>query len=168
MARIALRDVTLTLRDGSTPTPNELEIQVGDGNITWTEQRPLEYINDRDKLDDRRLAPEVPLEVNLTVKWEYYRGDGAGDPSPMDVFYFENDASAWVSTDSDPCRPKCVDLIIENIPDCIGTAKKETYVFPKFFAENVDFDISAGQLSVRGTCLATRVTTTREDLTTAP
>jgi len=165
MAKIDLRDVTVILRDGTPVTPNELELVIGDGNITWTEQRPLEYSNDRGVIDERRLADDVPLEVNLTVKLDYYSGLTAGSvPSPMDVFYFEGHASTWLSTDSDPCRPKCVDLILDNIPTCDGTDARETYVFPLFFAENVDFDVQSAQLSVRGTCLATRVIATRSDL----
>ena len=165
MAKLALRDVTMTLRDGTTPTANELELVIGDGNVTWTEQRPLEYTNDRDLLDERRLAAEVPMEVNLTAKLDYYTGLTAGSvPSPMDAFYFQNHASTWESTDSDPCRPKCLDLVMDNVPTCDGTDARETYIFPKFFAENVDFDVQAAQLSIRGTCLATKVTTTRSDL----
>ena len=165
MAKIALRDVTVTLRDGTTPTPNELELVIGDGNITWTEQRPLEYTNDRDLLDERRLAAEVPMEVNLTAKLDYYTGLTAGStPSPMDAFYFQGHASSWESSDSDPCRPRCLDLVVDNIPTCNGTDARETYVFPRFFAENVDFDMRSAQLSIRGTCLATKVVTTRSDL----
>lgn len=170
MAKISLRDITVVLRDGTPSTPNELELVIGDGNITWTEQRPLEYTNDRDLLDERRLAAEVPLEVNLTAKLDYYTGLTLGNtPSPMDAFYFENHAATWISTDSDPCRPKCLDLVVDNVPSCNGVDARETYVFPRFFAENVDFDMQAAQLSVRGTCLATRVITTRSDLpTTTP
>lgn len=170
MAKINLRDVTILLRDGTPSTPNELELIVGDGNLTWTEQRPLEYTNNRGLLDERRLGDEVPVEVNLTVNLDYYTGLTAGSvPSPMDAFLFRGHASDWISTDSDPCRPKCLDLILENVPDCVATDSSETYVFPTFFAENIDFDTQAAQLSVRGTCLATTVSAVRSTpVTTTP
>lgn len=165
MAKIALRDVTVTLRDGTTPTPNELEIVIGDGNITWTESRTLEYTNDRDLLDERRLASEVPMEVSLTAKLDYYSGLTAGPlPSIMEAIYFEGAASTWISTDTDPCRPKCLDLVLDNVPSCSGVDAQETIVFPKFFAETADFDVQAAQISLSGTCLATKVVATRSDI----
>lgn len=169
MAKIQLRNCKIYLRDGTTPTPNKLEIKIGEGEISWTEARPLEYTNDRGKIDARNLGDEVPLEVSLSAKWEYYRGDGLGNPSPVDVLKFKNDAANWVSTDPDGCQPKCIDLIIENVPDCAGAGKMETYVFPKFFAENIEFNISpsSSDMSFSGTCLAIEPTTVREDITTA-
>ena len=163
MSQISLRDAEVVFVDGTGPTPNELIITVGEGNLTWTESRPLEYTSNRGLIEDRKLADDVPMSVSLDLRWDYYRGkNGGGEPpSPMDVIHFENNASTWVSTDTDPCRPKCIDIVIHYRPDCAETDSDETITLPKFFAEDKAFDLREGTIALTGTCLAIRALSVR-------
>ena len=39
--KIDLKDCTIYFKDGTTPTPNELELKIGSGNLTFTEHNIL-------------------------------------------------------------------------------------------------------------------------------
>lgn len=163
MSQISLRDTSVLLRDGTTPTANTLELIIGEGNVTWTETRALEYTRNRGALEDRRLADEEPMSVNIDLRWDYYRGgNGVSDPpSPVDAMKFQNNASTWISTDPDACRPKCIDVVLNYEPDCQVTDSNEEIVLPMFFAETFDYDPDEGTIAVTGTCLATEALSTR-------
>lgn len=151
---IDLKDATLKIKDGTTPTANEIEIKIGEGNLTYSENRNVEYILDRGLLDEVRLGDEVPMDVSFDVIWEYIKGstDSAGiAPTVEDAMKQRGNASSWVSTDDDVCRPFCVDIVIEHVPSC-ATGDQEIITLPDFRYETIDHDLRAGQLSVTGRC----------------
>ena len=125
----------------------------------------MDYTNDKGVLDKRRRGDQVAMTVNLNVILEYYEGLTLGSvPSPIDALKRIGHAAAWVSTDPDPCAPYCLDLVVENVPACVGTDLKETYVFPQMALIEVGGDMSESTLSIQGSCMAQEPTTTREDI----
>jgi hypothetical protein len=165
MSKVSLKESTILLQDGTPSTPNELEIKIGDGNITWTEARTIEYTNDRGRISERRETDEVPMAVSLQFNWDYIKGKtGGGElPSPVDVLKKQGNASTWVSTDPDACQPYSIDIVIKYEPECTGAQVNETITLPKFVYESLDYDLDAGQIDVSGTCLATEALSERSD-----
>ncbi len=110
-AQIDMKDVTIKFLDG-TPTPNEITITIGEGNLTYTETRNIEYILDRGVLDEVRLGDETPVELSTDFKWSFITGTTGtgGVPSPEDFLKRIGAASAYISTDSDLCRPFAIDI----------------------------------------------------------
>lgn len=81
-------------------------------------------------------------------------------PSIEDVLKRINGASSWTSTDSDQCRPYCIDLEIVHDPECSGV-ETETILIPKFRYESLDHDLRGLSISCKGKSLATEATVTR-------
>ena len=158
-AQIDLKDVTLKIKDGTTPA-NEVEVVIGEGNITWSERRNMDYILDRGTLDEVREGDEVPVEVSMDFKWSYLKGDGT-TPSIEDALKRLNAAAAWVSTDADTCRPYAVDLEFENAPSPSACGDQETITFSDFRYEQLDHDARAGTVSCTGKCNITMPTIVR-------
>ena len=166
-AQIDMKNATIKIQDGTAVTPLEITVGIGEGNLTFTEKRTLEYILDRGTLDDVREADEEPVDVSIDAKWTYIMSDStdeAGIPSVREALSKTGQASAWVSTDSDACRPFAVDLVIEHVPSCAGSLTKpnETITLPDFRYEQIAFDTKAGTLAITGKCNVTAITALRE------
>lgn len=152
---IDLKDVTIKLIDGTTPTANELEIKIGEGNLTYSESRNIEYILDRGRLDEVREGDEIPMDITFEFVWEFIKGssDSAGSPPTIeDVLKNIGNAATWISTDSDVCRPFAIDVVLEHVPNCGagGNVDQEIITLPDFRYESLDHDLRAGQVSVTG------------------
>lgn len=162
MAQIDIKDTSIHVLDG-TATPNEIEISVGEGNLTWTERRELEYKLDRGILDEVREGDQQPMEVNLSYKWDYLQGSllSGGDPSVREALGGTGKASSWTSTDSDACRPYAVDVQLRNVPTPAGCGDKETITLPDFRWEEQGPDLREGTVDVRGRCNVTGPTILR-------
>lgn len=159
MARINLKHCTFKIRDGS-GTPNELELTIGQGNLTWTETFNREYIMDRGNLDDVIDGDDAPMQVDFQFRFDYLRSRGTTTPTVYEAFHRIGNAQGWDSTDDDPCHPYCLDLVVENVPNC-STGDDETFIFPDFRIETLNPDIGGSQVSASGRCNAVRPTITR-------
>ena len=149
-ASIDIKDATIIIRDGTPVTPNEIAVKVGEGNVTYTENRNIEYRLDRSILDDVRETDEAPIDVSLDATWEFITASSGGTPTIEDALKRIGEASAWISTDSDTCRPYAVDLIIQNIPDCDGTIEKEVITLPDFRWDTIAHDLREATIAVTG------------------
>lgn len=141
---IALAKVTL---DGQ----KVLSVKIGEGNLTYSEKRPVEFTRDRGILDTVRLADEEPMDVSLDAQWEFITAEAGGAVTIEDVLKKVNSAVAWVSTADDQCQPYCVDIEVHNAPDCIGT-DDELLMLEEYYQENVDHDLRAGTIATSGRC----------------
>ena len=114
--QIDLKDVTFKIKDGTTPTPNEVEIKIGEGTLTYTERQNMDYTLNRGTLDEVREGDEVPMDVKFEFTWEYIKANttSGGTPTIEDALKQIGNAVAWVSSDADTCRPYAVDLEILN------------------------------------------------------
>jgi len=140
----------------------QLEIKVGDGNVTYTEHRNYEYMLDRGDLDTVREGDEVPLDVKLDCTYEHITTGTSEDISPMDALKGVGEASGWVSSASDPCEPYAIDIEVEHVPPC-GGAQKEITLFPDFRAETKEINFKEATISLTGKCNVIEPVVTRED-----
>ena len=160
---IDLKDVTIKLVDGTTPTGLNIEIKIGEGNLTYDENRNVEYILNRGNLDEVRLGDQIPMDVTFDFIWEYIRGDtssAGGIPTVEDVLKRRGNAAAWVSTDSDACRPFAIDIILYHVPNC-ATGDQETITLSDFRYDTLSHDLRGGSISVTGRCNVVEATAVR-------
>lgn len=132
--------------------PHKLYVKIGDGNLTFSEKRPMQYIKDRGKLDSVRLGDEEPLDVRLDFQWEFLSSEtGAIIPTIKEALKQQGAASNWVTTGRDPCEPYAVDIHIEYTPFC-ATSQRELVILPEFRWEDLAHDAKAGHVAVTGKC----------------
>ncbi|MDB4726355.1 hypothetical protein OAF54_02870 [bacterium] len=167
-AQLDLKYALLKIKDGTTPTPLEITVKVGEGNLTWSENRNIEYVLDRGLIDEVREGDQVPMDVSFDFTWEFITGNDDTTTSPAtveDALKRVGQAAGWISTDADQCRPYAVDIVVEYVPNCSdgsANADQETITLPDFRWESVDHDLRAGTISVTGRCNAFVATTVRE------
>ncbi len=150
MAVIDIKDATIKLRDGSDPTRKELEIKIGEGNLTYTETRTREYIKDRGLLDAVRDGDEEVMEVAFDLQWLEITASESALATVEDAIKKRGGASDWVTTGDDVCEPYAVDLELQLDPEC-GDAKDREYVtFPQYRYEGLTHDLRAGTIAVTG------------------
>ena len=140
--------------------PQQIEIKIGEGNLTYTESKEYEYELDRGDLDTVREGNQVPLELNLEFVYEFVKTGTNEAVTPVDALKGIGGAAEWVSASSDKCEPYCVDMEVEHDPPC-GTAQTETTLFPDFRHDTLEFDLSAATIAVTGRCNATEPTIAR-------
>jgi len=143
-------------------TLKEIEVKIGEGNLTYSENRNIEYILDRGNLDDVREGDQVPLDVSFDFQWEYIVGSsGSAIPTVEEALKGTGEAAAWVSTDSDACRPFAVDLEITYAPVPSTCGDQEVITFSDFRYETLDHDLREGTISCAGKCNVTTATAVR-------
>ena len=155
LAKVNLKDAYIKLTDGATGA-NTLTIKIGEGNLTYSEKKTMEYSLDRGNLDDVREGDDVPMDVSMDFVWEYLIGSGStGAVGSVEDFLKQQGAYASnVSTDADLCRPYAIDVIIEYMPNPYNCGDKETITLPDFRYEELAHDLSAGTVSCTGRCNA--------------
>jgi len=158
MAAKDLKNATITIHDGGS---NEIEITVGEGNLTWSVKNPLEYRKNRGLLGSVRNADQEPVEVTIEAEFDFVISNGAEEITVTEALTATGAASAWVTTSSDACEPYCVDIVVEFEPDCDDGTLAERITFPQFRPDNRDYDVGAGQISIPGKCNVVDVTAVR-------
>lgn len=161
-----LRDGSITLKDGTTPTPFELIIPLQEGDLSFTENHPHITIKNRGRLDHRREGDEEEVDISFSCKFVQYSynsgssGSPSGTPSVIDFLRKQGAASAYKSTD-EACAPYAVDLIF-NINDPCNSPSKEILTFSKFIANQIQFreGADASMLSITGKAFVTKPTRT--------
>lgn len=142
--------------------PREIEVKVGDGNLTYTEAKEYTYELDRGDLDTVREGDAQPLAVNLQFVYEFVRTGTNNIITPVDALKGVGGAASWVSSSADACEPYAVDLIIEHEPECRGVGvQNEITTFPDFRHDQLQFDLSAASIAVTGRCNVTEATIQR-------
>jgi len=162
MSTIDLKKCTISFKDG-TGTPKVLVVKIGEGTITYDEKRNILYDMDRGKIDSVRAGDEVPMDVRLTVRWEWLRSlTGALAPTPEEALKRIGVAATlnWKSSDPDLCSPYAIDIEIKFDPDCSDLGF-ETITLPDFRWESMSHDPKAGTLDVSGKCNAKMATVVR-------
>ena len=140
--------------------PQQIDIKVGDGNVTYTENNEYDYDLDRGLLDTVRAGDEVPMDVSLDFVYEYITTYTGETVSPMDVLKKIGGASEWRSASSDPCEPYAIDIEVVHTPICT-TQALETTIFSDFRADSREVDMGEASVAVSGRCNVTQPTVTR-------
>lgn len=146
MPKVNLKDFTLKIKDNGS---NEITVKIGDGNLTWTETKNREYLLNRGLLDDVIDGDQVPVDVKFDFTWLNIKASTGATPTVEDVLKKRGEAAAWVSSDSDSCRPYAVKLLFTHTPAC-GSAQKEDILFSTFRYESLEHDSKAGSISCAG------------------
>jgi hypothetical protein len=142
--------------------PQQIEIKIGDGNVTYTEHRTYEYMLDRGDLDTVREGDQVPLDVRLEATYEHITTGTSETITPIDALKGIGEASEWVSSATDQCEPYAIDIEVEHIPAC-GGAQKEITLFPDFRPDTKEVNFKDATISLTGKCNVIEPTVNRED-----
>lgn len=140
-----------------------LEVKIGDGALSYTENREMEYRLDRGELDTVREGDDQPMEVSMDFVWEFITAVISVDllPTIEDAIKKRGLASTWVSSDAvDPCAPYAVDLEIEHDPPC-GNEQRELILLPDFRWESLEHNAVDAQISMTGRCNSKEAVVTR-------
>jgi hypothetical protein len=140
--------------------PCEVEIKVGDGDVTYTENSEYNYDLDRGDLDTVREGDQVPIDVSFDIVYEHITTGTSETISPMDALKRKGSAADWVSAATDKCEPYAVDIEVIHTPPC-GTSQTETTIFPDFRSESREVSFSDSVISISGRCNATEPIVTR-------
>lgn len=163
-AQIDLKNATITIKDGGVGSlQNSIEVTIGEGNLTYTERKNIDYTLDRGNLDEVREGDQVPVDVSIDAIWEYITGGSASGATPTieDALKNRGPASGWISSDSDACRPFAVDLEIEYLPTPSTCGDKEIIIIPDFRYEEIAHDLRAGTFAISGRANVVEATAVR-------
>lgn len=139
----------------------KLEIRIGEGNVSFTENTPMEYLKNRGLLDTVRDADEEPMDVVFDFMWEFLSsGSGAIIPTIKETLKQIGAAATWVSASSDLCEPYCVDIEVYYDPEC-GGANTELIQLGQFRKETLEHNLRDATLSCTGKCNVTGAVETR-------
>ncbi len=140
-----------------------LEIKIGEGNLTYNEQRTIEYKLDRGSLDTVRQGNDIPMDVSLDFVWEFLTAmDDAELPTIEDAFKKRGRAANWTTSSNDACEPYAVDIEIEHVPPC-GSEQREIITLPDFRHESFNHNLRDATVAVSGKCNATEASVVRAD-----
>jgi len=138
-----------------------LEVNIGEGNLTYSEKRELLYELNRGALDSVREGDEQPVEVSMDFVWEFITAvTGSGTPTIEDALKNRGEASTWESSSADPCEPYAVDIMVEYVPPC-GGVDPEVITLPDFRYESLDHNFTDAQISCQGKCNTVEAAVTR-------
>jgi len=153
-----------TIPDDSAITfiSQQIEVNIGDGNLTYTEAKEYNYEFNRGTLDTVREGNDVPVQVQLNFIYEFVRTGTGETITPSDAVKGVGGAAGWISNSSDPCEPYAVNMVVEHDVTCSGTTvERETTLFPSFRYDQLQFDLGAASIAVTGRAFATEATVTR-------
>jgi len=142
--------------------PQEIEIKIGDGNLTYTEAKEYDYLLDRGSLDTVREGDAQPVDVSLDFVYEFVSAGTGESITPVDALKRKNEAGEWVSSSADPCEPYAVDMVVEHVPPC-GGSQMETTTLNDFRYESLEFNLGDATISTSGRCNITEADHTRSD-----
>jgi len=138
-----------------------LEVTIGEGNLTYTESREVEYVLNRGNLDTVREGDQVPVSINLDFVWDFITAiSGAETPTLEDAMKQIGGAADWESSDADECALYAVDLEIEYVPPC-GSAYRERILLADFRWDDLEHNIDEAQVSCTGRANVTQAAVTR-------
>lgn len=133
-----LRDGTIKVQvanDGG-GNPGEVEVKLDEGNLSWTESRPVGMISDRGTLDHARRGDEQVIELTFSMMYQTHLDPNSATPTVYEALTRQGAASAWVSQtfDSDDYA---VNLEFTVVDPAGGT--DEVINFDQFNVTNEDF-----------------------------
>ena len=94
-----LRDGQLQLKDGATPTPNALTLDLLEGNLTWSVKTNVITVLDRGTIDHQRAGDDSPMEISFSAK--VVNLSDVTTPTLYDALHKYRSAAGWTSTETD-------------------------------------------------------------------
>jgi hypothetical protein len=131
--------------------PNQLEVRIGEGNLTYDEKKPRKYRLNRGLIDSVKNDDQVPLDLTMDFVWDHIIGVMNDPPTVEEALKQIGNASNWVTSDPDPCLPYCVDIIVLYTPLC-ATVEPERIQLSKFRYDSLAHDVKNGSVAMKGSC----------------
>lgn len=150
---VDLKNATIKFKDGTDVTPNEIEIVLDEGNLSWSESYPMEFKMNRGKLASGavREADEEPCSISIDAQWKNIISSSGDGPTPYEFARQKGEASSYVST-GDDCDPYCIDVeIVFDNSEC-SSSEDETILFEKVYFETFNFNPDSPAISMEGRC----------------
>lgn len=144
-------DETPANADTITFLPQQIEVKIGEGNITYTESKEYDYLLDRGDLDTVREGDQQPMDVSIDFVYEHVTTGTSGNITVVDALKRQSDANEWVSSSDDLCEPYAVDIVIDHVTPC-GSDENELTTLPDYRYESLEFDLSEATISTSGRC----------------
>lgn len=139
----------------------KLDITVGEGNLTYTENTPRDYLKNRGLLDTVRNADQEPMDVSFEFVWEFLSATGgSANPTIKEVLKQTGEASTWETTSEDACEPYCTNIEVYYDPAC-GGANTELIELKYFRPETLEHNLRDAQVSCTGKCNVIEATESR-------
>lgn len=146
-----LKNCTIRFIDGTSPTPNELDIKIDDGNLSWTEKRNIEPKLDRGNLDYFEEGDDVPCELQLDCRFSAITSQSGDDVTPIEFLKKEGAAASYKSTAA-LCAADAIDIEVEVSHECGTTIQDEIITFSEFTYNSLGGNFKDGTLSISGMC----------------
>jgi len=137
--------------DTITFLPQQIEVKIGEGNVTYTESKEYDYLLDRGDLDTVREGDQQPMDVSIDFVYEHVTTGTSENITVVDALKRQSDASEWVSSSDDLCEPYSVDIVIDHVTPC-GSEENELTTLPDYRYESLEFDLSEATISTSGRC----------------
>lgn len=154
--------LTGAVSSGATVTwlNKSVEINIGEGTLTYDEKRNMTYTKNRGVLDTVREGDQEPVDVKFDFVWEFLTTDTGEDITIEDVLKQRGGASHWKSSSTDQCEPYAVTMVITYDPPC-SSAKNEVIKLKDYRWESLSHDAKAGTVASSGKCNITQADVTR-------
>jgi len=140
--------------------PQEIDVKIGEGNLTYTEHKEFKYMLDRGNLDAVREADEKPVDVKTDFIYDFVTTGTGEDVTPVDALKGSGGAAEWISSSHDKCEPYAVDVEIVYTPPCTNEENEHT-TFPEFRYETLEFNLKDATIAVTGKCNVVQATVVR-------
>jgi hypothetical protein len=163
MAQMSLKNSTVYLWYGG-GAENYVALRVGEGNISWSQNRTIEYTLDRGRIEyvdssnggAAREGDDQPVNASFDLLWDW-----SSAASPIRVLEGFDPTDGTTPIDSahsaDACAPHAVTIEIVYAPTCDDDSAVVHYIIPYFRYESLNYDIGAGQISCSGTAQVKKV-----------
>lgn len=154
MGQRNIRDATITIKGAGGKGGTGITMQVGEGNVTWSEKRNLEYIRDRGVILNTREGDDDPVDVSIDAIWDWLI-DTTSDDSFREAFTGKTNtngiSSKWTTADDgDECAPYAVNVYVA-MDACPAVATPQETIKLEFYRyESFDYDLRAGTLATSG------------------
>jgi len=158
-----LKNCTIRFIDGTTPTPEELEIKVDDGNLQWTEKRTIDVKLDRGELDYLEEGDDVPCELTLDCRFAAVTSSSGDDVTPIEFLKKQGAASTFKSTAA-LCAADAINIEVTVSHECGTSIEDEIITFSDFTYENIGGNFKDGTLNISGKCNSKGPTSIRTTL----
>lgn len=134
-----LRDATIRIADSSgTGGGNVITVILEDGSgISWDEENPVDFIDDRGTLHHARQGDDVPLSGTLAMKFQTFLDPNSATETPYEAVTQQSAASGW-SSDASNGGDAYAFIMDMTITDPNG-GSAEVITFTEVYAERISF-----------------------------